>query len=195
MITSEFLLLRNLASIARTMRFALYIVCGWLIISCSNNRTNRDITAGVQTLGLQTGDIALCGGEQLGSVEFSSGCSDAVKADFNLATALLHSFEYPEAEKVFARIINNDSNCLMAYWGAAMCSFHPLWEPPSKDDLAKGARLIEAARSIMGDETSGREADYVDAIATIYDDWQQLDHKTRLKKFEDASAALYDKYP
>src|SRR5689334_21485000 len=90
------------------MRFAWYVVCGWLIISCSNNRTSRDLPASVQTLGLQTGDIALCGGEQLGSVEFSSGCSDAVKADFNLATALLHSFEYPEAEKVFARIIDND---------------------------------------------------------------------------------------
>jgi tetratricopeptide (TPR) repeat protein len=177
------------------MKFVCYLVCGWLIISCSNSRTSRELSANVQALGLQSGDITLCGGEQLGSVDFSAGCSDEVRADFNLATALLHSFEYPEAEKVFARVIDADPTCIMAYWGAAMCSFHPLWEPPSPDDLAKGARVIEAARSIIKEQGESRESDYLETIAAVYDNWQKVDHRTRLENFEVASASLYGKYP
>jgi tetratricopeptide (TPR) repeat protein len=177
------------------MRYAYYLVFCWLIISCSNSRTSRELSANIQALGLQSGDVALCGGEQLGSVDFTAGCSDEVKADFNLATALLHSFEYPEAEKVFARVIDADPKCIMAYWGAAMCSFHPLWEPPSPEDLAKGARVVSAARSIIKEQGPSREADYLETIAAVYDNWQQVDHRTRLANFEGASASLFGKYP
>jgi hypothetical protein len=32
----------------------------------------------------------------------------------------LHSFEYDDAEKVFAKIIDENPECAMAYWGVAM---------------------------------------------------------------------------
>ena len=81
---------------------------------------------------LKRGEVILCGppDKQFGSVEFEISCSGKVKKDFNLAIALLHSFEYDEAEKVFAKIIDEEPECAMAYWGVAMCNYHPLWTPP-----------------------------------------------------------------
>jgi len=104
-------------------------------------------------------------------VNVSQSCSEKASGNFNLATALLHSFEYSEAEKIFAKVIDEDPDCLMAYWGVAMCNFHPLWSPPGKEDLEKGSRVIALARSL--ESKSKRESDYLEAIATIYDHWDQ----------------------
>jgi hypothetical protein len=82
----------------------------------------------------------------------------------------------------------------MAYWGAAMCNFHPLWEAPSENDLQKGARIIALARSLIEDKSS-KESDYLEAIATIYDQWDKLDQRTRVIKFEKASQLIFEKYP
>jgi tetratricopeptide (TPR) repeat protein len=120
-------------------------------------------------------------------------CSEKVRIDFNLATALLHSFEYSEAEKVFAKIIDTDPQCIMAYWGVAMSNFHPLWAPPTKDELTKGSAAIALARSL--ESKAERETDYVEAAAALYDDWENKDHHTRLMAFENAAEKIYRKYP
>jgi tetratricopeptide (TPR) repeat protein len=167
-----------------------------ILVSCSGRRDQGRFESELKSLDLNRGDIALCGSEngQFGTVEFSLSCSEQVRVNFNLATALLHSFEYPEAEKVFAKVIDEDPTCIMAYWGAAMCNFHPLWEIPSQKDLHKGERIITLARSLVEDNST-RESDYLEAIATIYDQWDQLDHLTRVRKFENASEKIYLKYP
>lgn len=150
----------------------------------------------LESIALSRGDITLCGSgaDQFGSVEFNAACSDANAPDFNLAMALLHSFEYTEAEKVFAKIIDNDPQCVMAYWGVAMCNFHPLWVPPTPADLEKGSKIIALGRSIIRNQSS-RGSDYLEAIASIYDNWNTIDHRTRLLKFEKASKDLSEKYP
>jgi hypothetical protein len=167
-----------------------------LLLSCSGKKNQVQFQNELKSLDLNRGDIALCGSEngQFGTVAFNLSCSETVKANFNLATALLHSFEYPEAEKVFAKVIDEDPTCIMAYWGAAMCNFHPLWEIPSQTDLEKGSRIIVLARSLIEDKSS-RESDYLEAIATIYDQWDKLDHHARVQKFEKASEKIYLKYP
>jgi tetratricopeptide (TPR) repeat protein len=165
-----------------------------ILLSCGVKRDESRFKNELQAINLARGDIALCGAEAgFGTVRFSLSCRGEVQEDFNLATALLHSFEYLEAEKVFGRIIDKDPNCLMAYWGAAMCSFHPLWDPPTENDLEKGSKVISLARS-MGNRSTP-EWDYVEAIATIYDDWNNLDHRTRVLKFEKAAMKIYQKYP
>jgi tetratricopeptide (TPR) repeat protein len=128
-----------------------------------------------------------------GKVEFGLSCLEQVRADFNLATALLHSFEYTEAEKVFAKVIDADPECLMAYWGVAMSNFHPLWSPPTTNELEKGARTVKLARSL--DVKSPKESDFLEAVATVYDDWDKLDHGVRLARFEKAAEGIYTKYP
>jgi len=147
-------------------------------------------------LDLTRGEITLCGSgtDQFGTVDFSLACSDKVRPDFNLATALLHSFEYTEAEKIFAKVIDTDPECAMAYWGAAMCNFHALWAPPGPAELEKGAKIVAAGRSMIDDKDS-RESDYMEAIATLYDDWQTQDNSTRLLEYEQATAKVYEKYP
>lgn len=102
---------------------------------------------------------------------------DSVKKDFNLGVALLHYFEYHEAEKVFAKIIDEDPDCAMAFWGVAMCNFHALWTPPTEPELTKGAKAIAIARSIA--DKSKRESDYIEALYQFYKDRATTDHLTR----------------
>lgn len=184
----------SLDSRKTTILFTQFFIA-MILLSCSGKKEEQ-FESELKSLALAQGEITLCGSgaDQFGSVDFGISCSEKVRADFNLATALLHSFEYTEAEKVFARIIHDDQKCIMAYWGAAMCNFHPLWEAPSEHDLQKGTRIISLARSLVEDQSS-KESDYLEAIATIYDHWDSLDHHTRVIKFEKASQLIYEKSP
>jgi hypothetical protein len=172
--------------------YAFFVV----LISCSGKEQSDQFKQELASINLARGEVTLCGSgsNEFGSVSFTQSCSEKTKNDFDLAVALLHSFEYTEAEKVFARVIDRDPACLMAYWGVAMSNFHPLWTAPSALELEKGAKVIALARSIANDKQS-RESDYVEAIATIYDDWNALDYRTRVLKFENASRENYEKYP
>ncbi len=178
------------------MRRICPVVFVAVILSCSSKQNQAKFENELQSLDLTRGDIALCGSgaDKFGTVSFGLACSEKVQNNFNLAAALLHSFEYTDAEKVFAKVIDEDANCVMAYWGVAMCNFHPLWAAPNQEELKKGARVVALARSITKDKST-RESDYLEAIAAIYDDWEKLDHRTRLGKFEKASEAVYRKYP
>ncbi|HZV68026.1 MAG TPA: hypothetical protein VFG10_00700 [Saprospiraceae bacterium] len=164
------------------------------ILACkdkSNNPTSDSINA----IDLKRGDIVLCGsGEnQFGNVVFETSCSDLVKTNFNLAMALLHSFEYDEAEKVFAKVIDAQNDCAMAYWGVAMANFHPLWTPPTQAELEKGAKAIAIAQSL--NNKSKRESDYIDAIGVFYKDWNTTTHLSRSLKFEKAMEKLHADNP
>ena len=76
------------------------------ILSCTG-KSDKQFESELKSIDLKRGDIALCGSSngKFGTVEFSVSCADKVKSNFNLATALLHSFEYDEAEKAFAKVI------------------------------------------------------------------------------------------
>jgi tetratricopeptide (TPR) repeat protein len=149
----------------------------------------------ISSINLKTGDVVLCGPDDksLGKVSFIISGDEAIKKQFNFAIALLHSFEYDEAEKAFAQIINKDPQCAMAYWGVAMCNYHPLWTPPEAPELTKGARALEIARSIEPKTT--RESDYINALSTYYSNWEKADHKTRCLQYEAAMKTLAERYP
>jgi tetratricopeptide (TPR) repeat protein len=168
----------------------LIVICG-----CQAKKDEEKFQREFQSLNLNRGEITLCGAEdgQFGKVQFSLSCAEKVQAKFNLAMALLHSFEYDEAEKVFVQVIGEDPECVMGYWGVAMSNFHPLWAPPTNQELEKGSGIISLARSLESKST--RESNYLEAIAVLYDDWRKLDHATRMLKFEKSSEALYLKYP
>src|SRR3954447_10104437 len=120
------------------------------LFSC-REKTNTSQIADINSLDLKKGEIISCGpqdGEIFGSVSFTASVPDSLKTGFNIAIALLHSFEYDESEKMFAKIIDRSPDCAMAYWGVAMSNFHPLWAPPTQAELQKGAKAIGLARSI-----------------------------------------------
>jgi tetratricopeptide (TPR) repeat protein len=171
-----------------------YLVFFILLISCKGKNKSTS-SNNIDAIDLKRGELVLCGPpeKQFGTVDFEISCSEKVKNDFNLAVALLHSFEYDEAEKVFAKIIDKEPACVMAYWGVAMCNYHALWSPPTGAELAKGSKAVEIARSLH--QTSKRESDYIEAIGMLYKDWDKVDYHTRCINFENAMEMIYKKYP
>ena len=180
------------------MRFsmrAFSLLAMIFFLLCCKNKDNTK-TSAINSLDLKRGDIISCGpqeGEIFGTVSFVSTVPATLQKDFNIAIALLHSFEYDEAEKMFAKIIDNSPDCAMAYWGVAMSNFHPLWVPPSQPELEKGAQAIQIARSIKN--KTKRETDYIEAIGQFFDNAEQSDHRTRVLKFEKAMESIYKIYP
>jgi hypothetical protein len=81
----------------------------------------------------------------------------------------------------------------MAYWGVAMCNYHPLWTPPEAPELTKGNRALLVAKSI--DLKTTRESDYINALSAYYNNWEKADHRTRCNQYEAAMKELYEKYP
>ncbi|EAR02001.1 tetratricopeptide repeat protein [Maribacter sp. HTCC2170] len=145
-------------------------------------------TPSLASLDLTRGELLLCGDGQFGEVSFSESCSYETRETFNLAIALLHSFEYIEAEKAFVQVIDVDPECPMAYWGVAMSIYHGLWAPPSEDVLIKGNKLINAAKSLP---KSKKAAQYLDAIGAFYEDWKTVDNQTRKERYAQKMKEMY----
>ena len=172
-----------------------FYLAPFIFFACKE-KNNKDYYGAISSLDLKRGEIVSCGpqdGELYGSVSFTASLPDSLKKDFNIAVALLHSFEYDEAEKMFSKIIDADPDCAMAYWGVAMCNFHPLWFPPSALELKKGSKAIEVAKSIK-DKTK-RESEYIEAVSKFYEDTARLNHRSRVMNFEKAMQKIYEDYP
>ena len=172
----------------------LYVIFSAILFVFCKQKTSSISSESIKSLKLKRGEIITCGpaDQQFGTASFEVTCNEKSKKDFNLAIQLLHSFEYDEAEKAFAKVLDEDPNCAMSYWGIAMCNFHPLWTPPTLDELKKGMKAIEIARSL---KTSKRESEYIDAIAAFYNNWETKDHRSRCLEFEKGMERLYKNYP
>ena len=160
-----------------------------LILSCKNNKAEPNPE--LDTIDFLRGDLALCGGNDFGDVKFALSCKYATQETFDLAISLLHSFEYEEAEKAFVKVIDEDPNCPMAYWGVAMSIYHTIWFEPTEEVLKKGSKIIEIAQTLP---KTDREQDYLDAIGAYYKDWETVDHKTRQDRMEKKMEENYLKY-
>lgn len=157
------------------------------VLGCKEKSSNPELLS----IDLLRGDLNLCGNPDFGKVDFSTSCNYETRENFDLAMALLHSFEYEEAEKAFVKVIDADPDCAMAYWGVAMSNFHSLWKQTGTDYLEKGSQIMDAAKNLPQSE---KEHDYLEAIGVYYKDWKTLDQKTRVALFEKKMEALYVKY-
>lgn len=177
-----------------TIRVCAYIIMLSLLAPSCVEKKGPSQKA-IADLNLLRGEVTTCGasGKKLGSVTFELSCGGAVREDFDMGLALLHSFEYEEAEKMFAKVIDREPACAMAYWGVAMSSFHPLWTPPSSAELARGIKAIRIAQSISG--ITKREAGYINAVAAFYNDYEKDAHSIRTARFEKAMEKLSADYP
>ena len=156
---------------------------------CTHKKT--DTRNDTLELNLLRGDLKLCSGKEFGEVSFAIGCKYRVRETFDLAISLLHSFEYEEAEKAFAQVIDADPECAMAYWGVAMSLYHALWAPPGPEILKKGEHILAVASTLPQSE---REQDYLNAIGKYYTNWETVDEETRANTMAQAMENLYLKY-
>ena len=160
--------------------------------SCENKKTTS--IQSFTELDLKRGDLLLCGDPNFGDVSFALSCRYDLRETFNLGLSLMHSFEYAEAEKAFVSVLDQDPECLMAYWGTAMSILnHPLSFKQNSKSLERGEKLLKVAQTLT--PNNEREKDYIDAVTVYFNDWQNLDTKTRKLNYESKMEELYNKYP
>jgi tetratricopeptide (TPR) repeat protein len=102
----------------------------------------------------------------VGKVTFPITCAPYVQSDFARGVALLHSFFYEEARRVFTSVAERDPKCAMAQWGIAMTWWHPIWTPPNPDEMRAGKAAIEKA--IAMNAGTDRERGFITALNTYY---------------------------
>jgi tetratricopeptide (TPR) repeat protein len=158
----------------------MFAVCCWSLVSSSSAQHADD------------GHNHHHDGEKLGTVSFPTSCSAGVQKSLERGLALLHSFEYEEAENQFKEVSTKDPRCAMAYWGQSMSLFHGLWSRPSKDDLKKGGDLLDKARAIK--TITPRERDYIEALSVFYRD-PEKDHKQRADAYAEAMSGVHERNP
>ena len=142
----------------------------------------------------------------VGKVTFPITCAPDVQSDFARAVALLHSFFYEEARRVFTSVAERDPKCAMAQWGIAMTWWHPIWTPPAPDEMRAGKAAIEKAMSM--NVGSGRERGFITGLNTYYNTPDSsvaapvgqschgpVGPRDRVIAYEKAMRQLRDKYP
>lgn len=106
---------------------------------------------------------------------------------------MLHSFGFEEARLAFQEAAKADPTCAMAHWGIARTWYHPIWAPPSPQELRDGAEAIQ--RALAAGAKTDRERDYINALAVFYKDWQTADHASRARAYERALATVCERHP
>src|SRR6266496_3308699 len=84
----------------------------------------------------------------LGTVDFPTSCNPAAQKLISRGAALLHSFGYEEARLTFDNAAKSDPTCAMALWGVARTWYHPIWAPPSPEELKQGAAALHQALAV-----------------------------------------------
>jgi tetratricopeptide (TPR) repeat protein len=141
-----------------------------------------------------------------GKVEFPVSCTPSVQSEFSRGVALLHSFFYEEARRVFTSVAERDPKCAMARWGIAMTWWHPIWTPPTPDEMSAGKAAIEKAMALNAG--TDRERGFITALNVYYNTPDgsnaaavgQSCHgpvgpRERVIAYEKAMHELRDKYP
>lgn len=133
------------------------------------------------------------GRSQLGSVNFRTSCASQVQQGMDTAVALLHSFQYQQAQAAFKEVAQRDPGCAMAHWGEAMALYHQLWDFPDAETLAEGRADVAEAQK-LGAKTQ-TERDYIAAAAAFYADKPGLSHQARVEAYAQAMEAAYKDAP
>ena len=127
--------------------------------------------------------------EQVGTVDFQTSCSPAVKADMNRAVALLHSFWFPEARQEFEAVAAKDPGCAIAHWGVALT----YWGNPFgglRTPQAIAATKAAIAKAAGAGTPTRREQGYIDAVAALAASDDVTTQRARVVAYEQAMAQI-----
>src|SRR3984893_2057772 len=141
-----------------------------------------------------------------GTVDFPVSCTSAAQAEFIHGVALLHSFFYEEARRIFTDVAAKDPTCAMAQWGIAMTWWHPIWTPPTSGEMSAGKAAADKAMAMKAG--TDRERGFITALNAYYNtpdspttgEVGQSCHgpvgpRDRVIAYEKAMRDLYDRYP
>ena len=131
--------------------------------------------------------------EHLGKVNFPTSCSVEVQPGIEKGVALLHSFQYTEAQQTFAEVATRDPKCAMAHWGKAMALYQQLWDFPDEKKLKQGHEEIEQAEKL--EAQSPREKGFLSAAAAFYQENSKLSHTERTKAYSAALEKVHTQFP
>ena len=119
------------------------------------------------------------------SVNFQTSCAPALRADFNKAVALLHSFWFAEATAAFNRVLAADPACAMAHWGIALSQWgNPFAGIRAPQQIELGRAAILKAQA-TGSPTP-RERAFIDAAATLFTDGAAATQRSRVVAYAEA---------
>jgi tetratricopeptide (TPR) repeat protein len=129
----------------------------------------------------------------LGDVHFPISCRSEVQARFDSALALLHSFEFREAEAVFRQVESDDPKCVIAAWGIALSTTERSGADAPRKDLAKGWTELQPWLPIKAG--TEREQMYVDAVRAMYEGYEKTSGDERWQKYLAQMEEIRQKYP
>jgi tetratricopeptide (TPR) repeat protein len=131
--------------------------------------------------------------EQVGIVNFPTSCTKSAQSSMEKGLALLHSFQYAEAEESFTGASRLDPGCALAYWGKAMALYEQLWDFPNAKTLAEGRQDLEPAQKLRAQDT--RVQRYIDAAAAFYQENARLSPVARVQAYSSTMEKLYADHP
>src|ERR1700730_8332465 len=130
---------------------------------------------------------------QLGKVDFPTSCGAEAQPLMETGVALLHSFQYEQADQSFSEAAKRDSQCALAYWGKAMARYEQIWEFPSEKTRKLGAQDIQRAQTAS--ISTERERGYIAAAAAFYLADAKLSETQRVQAYSAALARLHKQLP
>jgi tetratricopeptide (TPR) repeat protein len=161
------------------------------IVFCALSVLLPGLVADTSTSALQTS--ATDREERVGQVNFPTSCAESAQSGMEKGLALLHSFQYQEAEQEFTTAAEVDPQCALAYWGKAMALYQQLWDFPSPRTLAEGRQDLVPAEKLGVEDKRVRA--YIEAAATFYQERAGLGPTARVQAYSSAMEKLYREQP
>ena len=136
----------------------------------------------------------------LGKVDFPTSCAEQVQPTLDSSVqpmlekglALLHSFQYQEAQQTFAQAASREPKCAMAHWGKAMSLYEQLWDLTNKKHLEEGRKEIEQAKKLRG---TSKEQGFITAAAAYFQKSSKMTYTERTKAYSASLEKLHAQMP
>ncbi len=129
----------------------------------------------------------------LGDVHFPTSCKASSQKTFDSGVALLHSFEFREAEVAFHNVEKDDPKCVIAAWGVALSTTERSGSNAQPKDLAKGWGELQPWLAVRAG--TEREQMYVDAVRAMYEGYADVPGSKRWQDYLTRMDQLRNKYP
>jgi hypothetical protein len=136
------------------------------------------------------------GGEKLGTVDFPTSCNPSIRADFNRAVALLHSFEFSTAIQAFSGVLEKEPSCGVAYWGIVLSNWgNPFGGMRQPITIERGQAAVAKARAAAGAKFDARDRAYLDAAIMLFEGAPARPQRERTLAYEAAMESVTRSFP